>query len=122
MKTILNGHLYEVKAEFTLEFDVKLNGCCNKQVDVTEEKLEYEQETGEFIGVYSDKCFKDIQQLGYKWIIGYTFTGRSGGWFTLLCGGKLPYRISNNQHKKISDIVLKYLNNYPTKLENYYNN
>ena len=124
-----NIHLDEVSADFTLEFDVKLNisngNFNNKGANISETDRKFEEERGYFQKSYGNRCFKDIKKaMRCNWIKDFAFTGRSGGWFTLLCEDKdmnKVNKITDEQFKKLSKIVEMYLNNYYRELELYYN-
>lgn len=119
-----NIHLDEVRADFTLEFDVKLNipNGNIKTANISETDSNFEQERGYFQKNYSNRCFKDIKKaMRCNWIKDFTFTGRSGGWFTLLCEDKDINKITDEQFEKLSKIVEMYLKNYYKELEIYYN-
>ena len=106
----LNRHIRDFRNfDFSIEFDVKNpKGNCT----LTEEYMNFEQETGTFTNHYANLCFNDISKLKYGWIEDWSFAGRSNGWFVLLCNGKDISKITDNQFYKIEAIVKKYLENY----------
>ena len=114
----LNRHIRDFGGfDFTIEFNVK-NPKGN--YTLTEEDMNYEQETGTFTNHYSNLCFDEISKLKYNWIKDWSFAGRSNGWFVLLCNGKDVSKITENQFYKIEAIVKKYLEKYVNCLNAFY--
>ena len=114
----LNRHIRDFGGfDFTIEFNVK---DPKGNYTLTEEDMNFEQETGAFTNQYANSCFKEISKLKYNWIEDWSFAGRSNGWFVLLCNFKNVSKITQNQFNKIEAIVKKYLENYVNCLNAFY--
>lgn len=80
---VTNKHLNEFRGfDFTIDFNVK-----NPKGTylLSEDDMNFEQETGMFTNKYAKGCFEAICKLKYSWIEDWNFAGRSNGWFILLC-------------------------------------
>lgn len=86
MKSELNRHISEFNrmCDFTIEYCVKRPSF---PIDVPEEIMQHEFETGSFTEEYCDKCFKKILEVTGDDVVikSWSLTGRMNGWFALLC-------------------------------------
>lgn len=120
MKYEINRHARDFRGEFTLEFDVKNPSLPE---EISQEFYEFEAETGIVSCTHAQDCFNEIKRkLKYNWIKDWSFAGRSGGWFALICEGKDPDKIRESQINKIASIVDKYEKSYGQELLKTYNN
>lgn len=116
MVPIIDRHLADLHADFTLEFNVK---SPTLPTDILPETWEYEWTTGAFTNGYAQKAFLEISRPGYRWLDDWSFAGRSNGWFVLLCKGS-GAKVRAESIDRISGIVQRYYNAYGKELETYY--
>jgi hypothetical protein len=120
MKLELNLHNSEMHLPiptFTIEFNVK-----NPKITVPDELWEREWITGRFTNEYGDECFEKIRSAikSRTWRPeNWCFTGRSNGWFCILCVGD-ETRITETQRHTIEAIVERFFKNYPKRLAIHY--
>lgn len=112
----INKHVEDFprQVDFTIEFNVK-----NPTIPstVSHENYNHESETGYLTSLYATELCKKLQKK-YKWISNWTMTGRSNGWFVLLCNGKQPRQ---SVLDSIEKTVNEYFVGYGTYLESVYN-
>ena len=109
-----NRHISDFRCDMTLEFDVKHNS----PAEISEADYAFEYETGTFTNEYAQKCFNEINKHNYKWLKDWSFSGRSNGWFVLMCD---EHKLLEKTIDRIESIVNKYLSNYNKELEKFYN-
>jgi len=114
MKMEFNRHGNEYR-ENGLAFNVKLPIT---HVNLPSETLEYEWETGTFTFDYATKLFNKLKKR-YAWLEGWTFVGRSNGWFVLLTW-KEENEINPRSIGVIETEVEKAHKNYYKKMEKFY--
>jgi hypothetical protein len=114
MEAIFNRHLKDFfNVDFTIEFNVKNPPIPN----VSEEAMQYEYETGTVVNRLGDELFNS---LNYKWLIDWSFAGRSNGWFVLLGKGD-ESKIQAKTLGKLENLVQDHLKKYTLVLEETYN-
>ena len=117
MEAKFDRHSCEVRdAYLTMEFDVKSPRI---PLQVTEELMRFEMETGNFVSKYAERCYREIKKGGYKWLTGWCLAGRSGGWFVLKC--RCDRRdIRPETIARITEIVERYYKCYGRELLTHY--
>jgi len=109
MNLEFNRHLREFRADFTIEFNVK-----NPNLpEISEEAYSFELETGTVINKVAEELFN---KLNYKWLEDWSFAGRSGGWFVLICSGEQS-QVQQRTLCKLEQMVEDYLKIYTKELE-----
>ena len=118
MEMKFNRHADGFKCESTIEFCVK-NPWMPE--GVSNDQLEFEYETGEFTNDYAKRCFDAIMKSGYDWISGWSFAGRSNGWFVLLCDiDAVEEHVRKRTIYRIKRIVENYFRDYGKEFAKHY--
>jgi len=121
MNAVFNRHAHDVRAQTTIEFNVKRPIIPDT---VSESCMRYEMGTAYFRDKYAQRCFNEINKPKYKWLKDWTFTGRSDGWFTLCCEcDEQDIKYSRPRTLgRIETIVEKYFKAYGEELAKFYKN
>jgi hypothetical protein len=114
MKVEYNLHSSDYRNN-TIEFNVKYPTIPES---ITEDILEYEWSAGHFINSYSDELYGKIIKK-YKWVVGWSFSGRMNGWFVLEVS-KDPSMIRQSSIDGITQLVERYYENYGKRLAEFY--
>lgn len=118
MECKFNLHADDFINESTMEFNVK-NPSMPK--GVSENLLECDMLSGNFANKYAKRCFDEIMKSGYNWISGWSFAGRSNGWFVLLCDiDAVEERVRQSTIERITGIVERYFRDYGKEFAKHY--
>lgn len=113
MEVVLNRYKEDFNCDFTIAFNVKYP---NVNCDI----YQHEFETGAFTNMYAQNCFVDICLLKTKFtVVDWAFSGRSNGWWVLICKGPKP-EVTSKIIERIEKCVKKYFDDYEKNMLKFY--
>lgn len=116
---VLDRHLDDFNTDFTIEFNVKNPDWRG----IHDKAAETESMFGSFTNKLAEECYDEICQTikeDDNWYIdGWSFAGRSAGWFALLCKGDSEF-VSEDDLNTIEEIVEKYFKMFNSGFKQFY--
>jgi hypothetical protein len=120
MRVKLNAHYNDIcQGDFTIEFEVKFPPGLS---EIPEKVYRSEYLSGLFTNKYADEAYNQIKKAvqSRTWQpTNWCFTGRSAGWFALICKGE-ESKVTERQIEIIGDIVNKKFLGYAKKMKEFY--